>query len=71
MYTFQYVNMMFNVSSDGYTTDDIIYLWEDVDPVQLAQERCQPGRQRTLYKLHHQRFKGYCGVRVFKSGFLN
>ena len=27
----------YNYISDGYTTDDITYLWKEVDPVQIAQ----------------------------------
>ena len=49
--------------ADGYTTDDILYLWKDTDPVQIAQNLSLPRFSIENYA------SSYCNVKTNTGKF--
>lgn len=49
--------------ADGYTTDDILYLWKDTDPVQIAQNLSLPRFSIENYD------SSYCNVKTNTGKF--
>ena len=62
--TFVWVSQMYcsNIA-DGYTTDDILYLWKDTDPVQIAQNLSLPRFSIENYA------SSYCNVKTNTGKF--